>query len=42
MLLFHFIERRFARNLITANEFWPPLATAMQGVRNPPPRVSSI
>ena len=23
MLLFHFVERRFAKNLVTANAFWP-------------------
>ena len=32
MLLFHFVERRFARNLVTANQFWPPL-----GRRHPRP-----
>lgn len=25
MLLFHFTERKFARNLMTATNFWPPL-----------------
>ena len=25
MLLFHFVERRFARGLVTADRFWPPL-----------------
>ncbi|MBC8106754.1 MAG: acyltransferase [Anaerolineae bacterium] len=31
MLMFQFIERRFARNLVTANQFWPP------GFRTKPP-----
>ena len=25
MLVFHLVERRFARNLVTADQFWPPL-----------------
>jgi peptidoglycan/LPS O-acetylase OafA/YrhL len=25
MLMFQFIERRFARNLVTADQFWPPI-----------------
>jgi len=26
MLIFHFVERRFARNLVTADQFWPPIS----------------
>lgn len=26
MLLFHFVERKFARNLMTAERFWPPMS----------------
>jgi len=27
MLVFHFIERRFATGLVTADQFWPPVFT---------------
>lgn len=32
MLLFHWLERRFARNLTTADMFWPPLMTPRRRV----------
>ena len=36
MLLFHAVERRFARGLITADLFWPPLSgMAWPGRRSP-------
>jgi len=42
MLLFHFVERRFARNLLTANEFWPPIGSGLRGSRKPAASASSI
>jgi peptidoglycan/LPS O-acetylase OafA/YrhL len=42
MLLFHFVERRFARNLLTANEFWPPIAGVRHGVGKPAAPASSM
>ena len=42
MVLFHFVERRFARNLITAQEFWPPLVPRGPAERNERQAVSSI
>ena len=29
MILFNFVERRFATGLVTADHFWPPLRKAM-------------
>lgn len=33
MLLFHVVERRFARGLVTADHFWPPLGGPAAGSR---------
>jgi peptidoglycan/LPS O-acetylase OafA/YrhL len=32
MLVFHFVERHFARNLVTDKNFWPPLASRVRAV----------